>query len=114
MPVKSEFSPNVEEVFCSGRILYHGQPVGLVLADTFEAAQKAAKTVCIHYSTDTVTETILPTVKDVADAKRHDRVVNIEIGARQLSKRLINFSKIIITGYLYSKTSKMISNNLLE
>ncbi|XP_001688833.2 uncharacterized protein LOC5667145 [Anopheles gambiae] len=80
MPVKSEFSPNVEEVFCSGRILYHGQPVGLVLADTFEAAQKAAKTVCIHYSTDTVTETILPTVKDVADAKRHDRVVNIDYG----------------------------------
>uniref|UniRef100_A0A182KGJ4 FAD-binding PCMH-type domain-containing protein n=1 Tax=Anopheles christyi TaxID=43041 RepID=A0A182KGJ4_9DIPT len=80
MPVKSEFSPNIEEVLCSETILFHGQPVGLVVANTFEAAQRAAQKVCINYCTYTVNEAILPTVKDVADTKRHGRIVNIDYG----------------------------------
>ncbi|XP_035910093.1 xanthine dehydrogenase-like [Anopheles stephensi] len=79
MPVKSQFSPNVEEVFCSGRILFHGQPVGLMVANTFEAAQKAAQKVRLNYSAK-ADKPIYPTVKDVADAKCHDRVVDIDYG----------------------------------
>uniref|UniRef100_A0A240PKA6 Indole-3-acetaldehyde oxidase n=1 Tax=Anopheles epiroticus TaxID=199890 RepID=A0A240PKA6_9DIPT len=80
MPVKSQFSPNVEEVFCSGRVLFHGQPVGLVVANTFEAAQRAANIVCVNYSPTAPNEPILPTVRDVADSKRYDRVVDIDYG----------------------------------
>uniref|UniRef100_A0A182M7K2 Aldehyde oxidase/xanthine dehydrogenase a/b hammerhead domain-containing protein n=1 Tax=Anopheles culicifacies TaxID=139723 RepID=A0A182M7K2_9DIPT len=79
MPVKSKFSPNVEEVFCSRRLLFHGQVVGVLVANTFEVAQNAAKKVRINYS-PMANEPIFPTVKDVADAKRHDRVIDIDYG----------------------------------
>ncbi|XP_053675022.1 uncharacterized protein LOC128725313 [Anopheles nili] len=79
MPIKSEFTPNVEQVFCDRRILYHGQPIGLMVADSFTAAQRAAAAVLINYSTDT-TEPIYPTVKDIVNADANDRTVNIDYG----------------------------------
>uniref|UniRef100_A0A4Y0BMF0 FAD-binding PCMH-type domain-containing protein n=1 Tax=Anopheles funestus TaxID=62324 RepID=A0A4Y0BMF0_ANOFN len=109
MPVKSEFSPNVEEIFCSGRIQYHGQAVGLVVANTFEIAQKAAQRVRINYSTE-AEETILPTVKDVAKAKRHDRVINIDYGftgkaySESVTKPSIHVSGMFESGGQYHYT----------
>ncbi|XP_067011294.2 xanthine dehydrogenase/oxidase [Anabrus simplex] len=40
---------NKEELFCSGKILYAGQPVGMVLAETQTIANNAAKAVVLKY-----------------------------------------------------------------
>uniref|UniRef100_A0A182SAW1 Aldehyde oxidase/xanthine dehydrogenase a/b hammerhead domain-containing protein n=1 Tax=Anopheles maculatus TaxID=74869 RepID=A0A182SAW1_9DIPT len=109
MPVKSEFSPNVEEVFCSGRILFHGQPVGLLVANTFETAQMAATKVRINYSTKP-DEPIYPTVMDVANSKRHDRIVNIDYGftgksySDSVTEPSMNVSGTFVSGGQYHYT----------
>lgn len=38
-----------EELFCSGTVLYNGQPVGIIVAETFEVAHLAATLVDIQY-----------------------------------------------------------------
>nr|XP_029717268.1 xanthine dehydrogenase 1-like [Aedes albopictus] len=41
--------PEVEEVLCSGRVLYYGQPVGIVVAETHAIANRATKLVEVTY-----------------------------------------------------------------
>lgn len=38
------------QLFCDGKVLYYGQPVGIVVADSQEVALTAANKVVIHYS----------------------------------------------------------------
>uniref|UniRef100_A0A182JFA6 Indole-3-acetaldehyde oxidase n=1 Tax=Anopheles atroparvus TaxID=41427 RepID=A0A182JFA6_ANOAO len=60
------FNDTVEEILCSGRVLYHGQPVGVVVADTFELANEAASLVKVSYGPpEDDGGPILPTVEDV-------------------------------------------------
>lgn len=42
-----------EQVFCSDKLLYHGQPVGILLAETFDLAYSARKFVKVEYVFDT-------------------------------------------------------------
>lgn len=39
----------IDEIFCSGEVAFHGQPVGVVVAKTFELANLAVALVEISY-----------------------------------------------------------------
>ncbi|XP_055537409.1 xanthine dehydrogenase-like [Wyeomyia smithii] len=62
MPFR-DLEPEPEEIFCSRKVLYHGQPVGIVVAETFTLADQASKSVKIAYIH--TREPILPTVREV-------------------------------------------------
>lgn len=53
MPLRfKDFHLVVEEVFCSDKLLYHGQPVGIILAQTFDIAYFARTFVKVEYTFD--------------------------------------------------------------
>lgn len=62
----------VEELFCSGKVLYFHQPVGMIVADKSWTAIQAAKKVKIYYS-DPMSKPLL-NVPDVLNAKATDRI----------------------------------------
>lgn len=76
----SEFmGSDVEEIFCSGTVQYHGQPIGLIVADTFALANRAVKSVKVAYGkTDSVK--VYPTAQKVLEAKAHDRLKEMPYG----------------------------------
>ncbi|GAB0100743.1 xanthine dehydrogenase [Sergentomyia squamirostris] len=67
----------VDELFCSGTVLYHSQPVGIILADTMKLALKAAKAVRITYSKPDDVKLLL-SVDDVLEAGAVDRIFDYE------------------------------------
>ncbi|XP_050092812.1 uncharacterized protein LOC126575867 [Anopheles aquasalis] len=91
MPVKSKFTQNVEEILCSKRIQFHGQPVGIIMATDFDQSQLAARKVIINYKASS-SEPIYPTVKEVANAQAEDRIKPIDYGftGSQYSDALID------------------------
>lgn len=38
-----------EEILCSGEVLFHGQPLGIVVATSFELANRATELVEVCY-----------------------------------------------------------------
>lgn len=48
-PLKAMLVFEVEEIFCSSEVKFHGQPVGIILATTHELANKASEFVDITY-----------------------------------------------------------------
>uniref|UniRef100_A0A182M2C9 Indole-3-acetaldehyde oxidase n=1 Tax=Anopheles culicifacies TaxID=139723 RepID=A0A182M2C9_9DIPT len=72
MPLEMGFS-EVEEIFCSGEVQFAGQVVGMICAESFELANRAAEMVQIEYK-QVGNRIILPTVQDVVDALDYSRV----------------------------------------
>lgn len=68
-------SGSVEQIFLSKEnpILYNGQPVGIILADTFSLANKAAKKVKISYSKPTVKTPIITSLHDAHEKQAKER-----------------------------------------
>lgn len=74
-------------------MLFHGQPVGIVLADTFELAYRAADQVSVSYVKN-VAKPILPTVADVMRhmaSERHHPCTNV-ITPKQLGTQPVAHS----------------------
>lgn len=79
IPGKNNFMPPeldnlyIEEIFCSDEVLYHGQPVGIILAESFDLAHQACQLVEISYN-EPDGKPILPTLKHVLAANASDRI----------------------------------------
>ena len=63
-----------EQVFCSGKVLYAGQAIGLVVAETHALAIQAAKLVQIKYK-DTLPPVL--TIKDALQSPERVRPHNV-------------------------------------
>lgn len=48
-PLKTPFGIEEEEIFATSNVLFHNQPVGVLVGDTFEIANRAANFVDIKY-----------------------------------------------------------------
>lgn len=68
-------SGGVEQIFLSedNPVLYSGQPVGIILADTFALANRAAKKVRISYKNPTVKTPIVTSLHDAHEKKAKER-----------------------------------------
>ncbi|XP_059608173.1 xanthine dehydrogenase-like [Phlebotomus argentipes] len=62
-----------QELFCSGRIIYHGQPIGMILAATMDIAQAAAHQVVVTYRRD-LTNPPIATIKDALEETNQTRI----------------------------------------
>ncbi|XP_067645565.1 uncharacterized protein [Eurosta solidaginis] len=71
------FRYEVEEIFCSGDVLYYDQPLGMVVALTSDIANRAAAKVKVIYTNrPALTKQILPTMAHVFEANAlEERVV---------------------------------------
>ncbi|XP_055687210.1 xanthine dehydrogenase/oxidase-like [Lutzomyia longipalpis] len=65
-----------EEVFCSGKVRYHSQPVGIILAESLDLALKAAELVKITYNPSADERKLMLTVEDVLEAGEDERIIN--------------------------------------
>ncbi|XP_055688255.1 uncharacterized protein LOC129792882 [Lutzomyia longipalpis] len=103
IPGENSFAPirngedlfEIEEIFCSGKVLFNGQPAGIILAETFDLAQKAAKLVKITY--EETGEKILPTIWDVL---RENATERIDVHPPNMKATTYgNNSKTILSGH---------------
>ncbi|XP_037075287.1 LOW QUALITY PROTEIN: indole-3-acetaldehyde oxidase-like [Pollicipes pollicipes] len=71
---------NLEELFVTDKIQYCGQAIGLVVADTFEIARKAAALVKVEYSdVERPVLTIKDALKQDPDAVKPDTMMQLEL-----------------------------------
>uniref|UniRef100_A0A1Y9HAI9 Uncharacterized protein n=1 Tax=Anopheles farauti TaxID=69004 RepID=A0A1Y9HAI9_9DIPT len=89
------YFPDAEEIFCTGRVLFHGQPVGVIVAERFDQAVRAAKQVKIIYERVS-DEPIYPTIKTLLLAnKSKERIVDQPISSRNVPQTELGVAKKI-------------------
>lgn len=76
MPVNVPLVIETEEILCSSKVKFYGQPVGIIVADREKTANKAAGFVKIKYSSINTKKPLL-NIDDVLKSPEKDqRVVN--------------------------------------
>ncbi|XP_024217422.1 uncharacterized protein [Halyomorpha halys] len=78
-----------EKLFCSGKVLYSGQPVGIIIAKTEDVANTAAQFISIDYIESQ--EELCLTIKDVLKTENTSRINHF---SKYKPKRNINFEKL--------------------
>lgn len=73
MPKEEGFEVD-EEIFCSGKVQYYFQPVGVIVARNHEAATAAADLVQITYKT--TEQKPLLTVRDILKANAKNKIIH--------------------------------------
>uniref|UniRef100_A0A1B0D1G8 Aldehyde oxidase/xanthine dehydrogenase a/b hammerhead domain-containing protein n=1 Tax=Phlebotomus papatasi TaxID=29031 RepID=A0A1B0D1G8_PHLPP len=73
--MKVPFTTANEEIFASDIVAFHGQPVGVIVADSLSLAQTASKLVKVIY-TKSQNRELLVTLKDVMEAKAWQRIAS--------------------------------------
>lgn len=49
MPLKMEPSTEIEEIFCGSRVRFHNQPIGVIVAESSQIANRASDHVKVSY-----------------------------------------------------------------
>ena len=73
-----------EELFCSGKVRYSGQPVGLILASSTDVAREAAAKVKITYKNHT--KPVLTIQEAMKSEARVVPVRNVQLGEKPKGK----------------------------
>lgn len=66
-----------EEIFAAKTILYHDQPIGMIVADSNDLANRAAKKVKVMYTRSS--KKIMSTMQEVLDSKDTSRILDISV-----------------------------------
>lgn len=98
IPGENNFTPKSlypikEELFCSGIVQYYSQPIGIVVAETQELAERASQYVQVKYQYSE--EKPLLKIREVLEAGRDDRLskkVTIEPKTQGTFKKLLRQS----------------------
>lgn len=64
-----------EEILCSSKVIFYGQPAGIIVADREKTALKASKLVKINYKSINNNKPLL-TVDDVLNSNEKARIIN--------------------------------------
>ncbi|KAL9699938.1 hypothetical protein quinque_003379 [Culex quinquefasciatus] len=64
-----------EEILCSGEVLFHGQPLGIVVATSFELANRATELVEVCYEA-LANSPVFTSARDVIESGAYNRVSN--------------------------------------
>lgn len=102
IPGKNTFTPAgeiavtiEEELFCSGTVLYHSQPIGIVVAKTQDIAQAAAEMVEVTYTNGNYQP--LYTVREVLKAGAKDKIIHIRtINPKSRGKAIYAFKILLV------------------
>jgi xanthine dehydrogenase/oxidase len=65
MPENYMFVVEPEEIFCSSKVLFFNQPIGIIVAQSFKVANEAANLVKVVYVDDTKEQSIKTSIRDV-------------------------------------------------
>ncbi|XP_039757385.1 xanthine dehydrogenase-like [Pararge aegeria] len=86
IPGNNSFTPSKipimdvdEEILCSGKVMYYGQPAGVIIANREQTAQKAAKLVKILYSSVSSKKPLLTIDSVLESPEMHERMSNNQI-----------------------------------
>ncbi|XP_037293387.1 xanthine dehydrogenase 1 [Manduca sexta] len=90
-PADDNFGHSNEEVFCDGTVKYHGQPLGIVVAESYGAASAAAGLVDVTY------KNVKTPVLTIEEARKDSSRVTLHFSAAATSKG-DNVVKVIKSG----------------